>query len=404
MKALVFYKVGDIRLEHVPEPKLKNDHDVIVKLTRSAICGTDLHSVRGTIANTLKGTILGHEGVGIVEQLGARVEKFKIGDRVIVPSTISCGYCEYCRKEIYSQCDNANPQGPDAGTPYYGGPKDSGPFQGMQTQKVRVPYADASLIAIPDSIVDDQVILLSDILPTAYMAVEMADIQPDDTVAIFGCGPVGQLILFCVNQLKPAAVFAIDRIPFRLQKAAAQGAITINFDTHDPYTELKKSTSNKGPTKIIDAVGIDADHPHYSFFSSLKHHAWLKEFKKEVKTVAPRINPHHGNWIPGNAPSQALQWAVRSVAKAGTISIIGVYTELLKTFPIGEAMGKNLILRMGNCNHRKYIPRLLEWVQNSIFDSRDFYSHKLPFDEIVTGYKQFDKRADGWMKVILTLD
>ncbi len=201
MKALVFKGIGSIALEEVKDPRIKEPTDAIIAITKSAICGTDLHMIRGTIPGMKKNTILGHEGVGVVEKIGKSVNNFRVGDRVIVPSTIACGECEYCLQGIYSQCDRANPNGPYAGAAFYGGPKESGPFNGMQAEKVRVPFADTSLIAIPDDVSDDQVILLSDILPTSYMAVEMADAKPTDTVAVFGCGPVGQLAIFCLKQL-----------------------------------------------------------------------------------------------------------------------------------------------------------------------------------------------------------
>ncbi len=403
MKALVFNGVGNIALEEVKEPRLKEQTDAIIKLTKSAICGTDLHMIRGTISHMKKGTILGHEGVGVVEKVGKLVKNFRVGDRVIVPSTIACGDCDYCKQELYSQCDKANPKGPESGTPFYGGPKESGPFNGMQAEKVRVPFADTSLVKIPDDVMDDQVILLSDILPTSYMAVEMADVKPSDTVAVFGCGPVGQLAIFCLKQLGVNQIIAIDRIPSRLKRASQQGAYTINFDETDPVEELKKLTNGKGPTKIIDAVGIDAEQPRYSLLDAITNFSTHREFKKELKKIAPKTNPNDGNWVPGNGPSQVLQWAVDAVAKNGLISIIGVYSELLKTFPIGKAMEKNLTIRMGNCNHKKYIPRLLLWVQNNIFDSRDFVSHTLPLADIVNGYKHFDKRDDGWLKVVLSV-
>lgn len=224
MKALVFKGIGKIVLEDVKEPRIKEQTDALVALTKSAICGTDLHMIRGTIPSMKKSTILGHEGVGVISKVGKLVKNFKVGDRVIVPSTIACGHCNYCLQGIYSQCDTANPNGPDAGTAFYGGPKESGPFNGMQAEKVRVPFADASLIKIPDTITDDQVILLSDILPTSYMAVEMADIKPTDTVAVFGCGIVGQLAIFCLKQLHPTQIIAIDRVPTRLAQAQEQGA------------------------------------------------------------------------------------------------------------------------------------------------------------------------------------
>lgn len=403
MKALVFKGIGSIALEEVKEPRLKEQTDAIVALTKSAICGTDLHMIRGTISGMKKGTILGHEGVGVVEKIGKAVKNFRVGDRVIIPSTIACGECDYCKECIYSQCDKANPNGPNSGTAFYGGPKETGPFNGMQAEKVRVPFADTSLIAIPDDVTDDQVILLSDILPTAYMAVEMADVNPSDTVAVFGCGPVGQLVIFCLKQSSVHKIFAIDRIPSRLEKARQQGATVINFDEKDPVEALRNLTNNKGPTKIIDAVGIDAEQPHYSLIDAITHAAVHKEFKKEVKKIAPKTNAHEGNWVPGNGPSQVLQWAVKAVAKNGLISIIGVYSDLLKTFPIGEATGKNLTIRMGDCNHRKYIPILIKWVQDKVFDSRNFVSHNLPLTDIVKAYKHFDKRDNDWIKVVVSI-
>lgn len=403
MKALVFKGVGDIALEDINEPVLKDPTDALVKITTTTICGTDLHAIRGTIPGYQKDTVLGHEGVGIVEKVGEAVKNFKVGDRVIIPSTIACGKCDYCSREIYSQCDKANPQGPDAGTPYYGGPSTSGPFEGMQAEKVRVPYADVSLIKVPDELSDEQVILLSDILPTAYMAVEMADPQPDDTVAVFGCGPVGQLVIACLKQMQVKHIFAIDRIPYRLKKAESQGAKTINFDEVDPVETLKTLTNGRGPTKIIDAVGIDAEQPHYGIVGWFTNMAERHEFDREVSKVAPKTNPNNGNWVPGSGPSQVLRWAVQAIAKGGTLSIIGVYTPLLDAFSIGQAMGKNLIIRMGNCNHKKYIPMLLEWVKDGRFNAANFITQRLPFDQVVDAYKHFDKREDGWLKVLLSV-
>lgn len=402
MKALIFNDVGSIVLQDVEEPKIQEPTDVIVKITTTTICGTDLHMVRGTIPMMQPGTILGHEGVGLIEKTGHDVKHFTVGDRVIVPSTIACGKCDYCIHGYYSQCDNANPHAADAGTAFYGGPVPTGPFQGMQAEKVRVPFADASLIKVPDDLKDEDVILLSDILPTAYMGVEFAEVTPDDTVAVFGCGPVGQLVIACLKQRNVQEIYAIDHIPFRLQRAQQQGAYTINFDTTDPVQELKKITHGKGPTKIIDAVGIDAEQPKTAALRSFLPQPYT-EFNDEVKQVAPKINPHDGNWVPGNGPSQVLQWAVEAIAKNGTLSIIGVYTPLLTHFPIGHAMGKNLTIRMGNCNHRRYIPELLEWIRSGQFHPREFLTQYRSFNDIVDSYKRFDKREEGWLKVVLSL-
>lgn len=396
MKALVFNDIGDIALKNVPEPTIKDNKDVIVRLTRSAICGTDLHMIRGTMTGMKKGTILGHEGVGVIEKKGKAVHKFKVGDRVIIPSTISCGICENCKKKLFAQCNNANPNGPEEGTAFFGGPESSGPFNGMQAEKVRVPFADTTLIKIPHDITDDQAILLSDIFPTAFMGVLFADVRPHDTVAVFGCGPVGQLVIACLNLFGVKKIFAIDAVESRLKKAHEQGAHPINFDKVDVVKALKKATDKKGVTKVIDAVGIDADQPNCRNCKKPKKN----KFAQELKKVAPRTNIQGDNWIPGSGPSQVLRWAVEALAKNGTLSIIGVYTNL-ENFPIAEAMEKNLTIRMGNCHHRAYIPTLLKLVQKKELDPLPFITQLVPLEQIEEAYKHFDKRDDNWIKVVL---
>ncbi len=273
----------------------------------------------------------------------------------------------------------------------------------MQAEKVRVPFADISLIKIPSTLKDEEVILLSDILPTSYMAVEMADPRPSDKVAVFGCGIVGQLAILVLKKLGIKTIFAIDRIPSRLKMAKKQGAQIINFDEEDPVARLKKLTGNKGPDKIIDAVGVDADHPSYSGFCWFKNLEKMTEFKKEVQEVAPKTNPSGDNWIPGTGPSQVLQWAVEALAKTGTLSIIGVYSENSKVFPIGAAMGKNISVRMGDCNHRLYIPPLLKEVKNKKIDLTPFLTQHISFDKVIDAHKHFDKRDDNWIKVALIM-
>lgn len=400
MKAVVFHDVGDIRLQEVKDPVIQDSKDVIVQLTASAICGTDLHMVRGTMPGMKKGTILGHEGVGIVIEKGTDVHTLSVGDRVVIPSTICCGHCAYCDRKLFSQCDNANPNGPDAGTAFFGGPETSGPFNGLQAEKARIPFADANLIKIGD-LKEEHVILLSDILPTAYQAVEYIEPQPDDTVAVFGSGPVGQLVIASLKLKGVKKIFAIDRVPERLKKAEAQGAIIINFDQHDPVSELRSLTNNKGPTKIIDAVGIDAQKPQCCGLNYLTSLFKTPYYKAELKMIAPKTNPQGSQWVPGDAPSQVFEWAVQAIAKAGILSIIGVYTPLMFFFPVGACMQKDLTIRMGNCNHRAYFPLVLDWLKNGTIDTAQFISHKIPFDEVIDAYKHFDKRDDGWIKVML---
>jgi len=396
MKAVVFHGLGDIRLDDVKEPKVKEANDAIVALTASAICGTDLHMVRGTLSAMQKGTILGHEGVGVVEEIGKGVRNLSAGDRVVIPSTIGCGNCSYCRAGYYAQCDNANPNGPDAGTAFFGGPKSSGPFDGLQAEKARIPFANVGLVKLSDEVDDDQAILLSDIVPTAYMAAENAQIKSGNTVAVFGLGPVGQFCVACAKLFDVGRILAIDTIPSRLEMARAQGAEVIDFNAQDPIKGIKELTSGIGVDRVIDAVGVDANRPH----SGPASKPAAKKHAKERGKIAPEANPRGGNWEPGDAPSIVLSWSVEAVAKAGTVSIIGVYGEV-DSFPIGNAMEKNLTLTMGNCNHRRYIPRLVELVRSGSLNPAEILTQREPMTSVIEAYKSFDKRRPGWIKVKL---
>lgn len=403
MKAVVFHDIGDIRLENVPEPNIEKSTDAIVRITTSAICGTDLHFVRGTLGGMKKGIILGHEAVGIVEALGDDVRNLQIGDRVVVPSTIACGNCSYCRAGYYAQCDNANPHGKSSGTAFFGGPENSGSFNGLQAEKARIPFAHIGLIKLPPEITDDQAILLSDIFPTGYFGAEMAEITSGDTVAVFGCGPVGQFAIASAKLMGAARVFAIDKHEDRLTMAQAQGAEIINFEKEDPVSTLQRMTNGIGVDRAIDAVGVDAEHSHqHSHQNNNKEtKEKIKKFEQEVKEIAPITAPDGKNWIPGNAPSQALHWAVNALAKAGTLSIIGVYSEKSEVFPIGIAMNKNLTINMGNCHHRKYIPTLIELVVSKRIDPSKILTNVEPISNAIEAFKAFDKRENGWIKVEL---
>ena len=400
MKAVVFHGIGDIRLDNVREPKLEKPTDAIVRLTSSAICGTDLHMIRGTMTGMKPGTILGHEGVGVVEEIGSAVRNLKRGDRVVIPSTIACGNCSYCRDGYYAQCDKANPNGPDSGTAFFGGPETSGPFDGLQAEFARIPYANVGLVKLPSDIDDDQAILLSDIFPTGFMAAELAEIKPGNTVAIFGCGPVGQFAIASAKFLNAGRIFAIDAIPSRLHMALDQGAEAINFNEEDPVEALKSFTGGIGVDRAIDAVGVDANAPNEG--PGAKSAKLKKPINKvEQRMVAPRTNKNGDNWHPGDAPSQVFSWAVETLAKAGTLSIIGVYPETAQSFPIGQAMEKNLTLKMGNCNHRKYIPKLVDLVRSGIIDPQEILTQIEPLTNVIDAYRQFDLRRPGWIKVKL---
>lgn len=400
MKALVFHGIGDIRLDNIKEPMLSNKMDAIVKITTSAICGTDLHFVRGTIGPMKKGTTLGHEAVGVVEEIGKDVRNLNIGDRVVVPSTVACGYCRLCQKGFYAQCEVANPNGPEAGTAYYGGPKNSGPLQGCQAEFVCVPFANNNLVKLPDDVSDDQAILLSDIFPTAYFGADIANVKTGDVVAVLGCGPVGQFVIASCKLRGASRIFAIDSIESRLSMARKQGAEAISFNKENPTEFIKQATAGALADVVIDAVGIDAECPSHG--PAAKEAAQHKyDFKKELEEIAPTTHPKGKNWIPGNAPSQVLRASVELVGKCGTISIIGVYGEKSNIFPIGKAMSKNLKVVMGNCHHRAYIPLLLQKIQMGVVNPTEILTQKEPLQNIVEAYKQFDTRQPGWVKVAL---
>lgn len=400
MKAVVYHGIGDIRLDNVSTPKLKAKTDAIVRLTASAICGTDLHMVRGTFPGMKPGTILGHEGVGVVEEVGAHVRNLSPGDRVVIPSTIACGSCSYCRSGYYSQCDDANPNGKEAGTAFFGGPMTTGPFHGLQAEYARVPFANVGLVKLPRDVSDDQAIVLSDIMPTGYFGAKLAEIKHGDIVAVFGCGPVGLCTILSARLLGAGRVIAVDRVPARLEMARRLGAEVINFDREEPVMAIKEMTGGIGVDRAIDAVGVDAEHADHG--PAAKEAKALKaEFKRELKMVAPKTNPSGDNWHPGNAPSQVLIWAVSALAKAGTLSIIGVYPPTATSFPIGMAMNHNLTIRMGNCNHRRYIPELVELVQSGVLESSAILTQEGPLPSAIDAYKHFDTRYEGWVKVKL---
>ncbi|MDC0743817.1 zinc-dependent alcohol dehydrogenase [Polyangium mundeleinium] len=398
MKAVVFHGVGDIRLDDVREPKIKEPTDAIVRLTASAICGTDLHFVRGTMSGMKPGTILGHEGVGVVEELGKDVRNLRKGDRVVVASTIACGTCSYCRAGYQSQCDK-NPNGKQAGTAFFGGPIQTGPFDGLQAEFARVPFAHVGLVKLPDGVSDDQAILLSDIFPTGYFGAEIAEITPGDTVAVFGCGPVGLFAIVSAQMLGADRVLAIDTVPSRLDMARALGAEVIDYNEEDPIETIQRLTDGIGVDRAIDAVGVDANRPHAGPAKVSREDK--KEADRMVEQVAPRTNEDGDNWHPGDAPSQALTWAVEALAKAGTLSIIGVYPPQMKWFPIGIAMSRNLTVNMGNCPHRRFIPKLLDLVASGVVDPTKILTNREPLVSVIDAYKAFDRRMPGWVKVEL---
>ncbi|SDK48983.1 Threonine dehydrogenase [Glycomyces sambucus] len=400
MKAVVWHGVGDIRLDEVPDPKIQEPTDAIVRITRSAICGTDLHMVRGTLPGMVEGTILGHEAVGVVEEVGAAVRGLRPGDRVVIPSTVGCGTCSYCRAGYYAQCDTANPNGPAAGTCFFGGPESTGPVDGLQAEYARVPYAMTGLVPIPDAVTDDQAILLSDIFPTAWFGAKLAEVSRGDTVLVLGAGVVGQFAIASAKRQGAGRILVVDGIGSRLDKAREQHAETIDFNAEDPVAAVKDLTGGIGVDRVIEAVGVDAQRPEAGPAAAQAAEK-AEQFAQEVRAAAPSAEPDGDLWVPGDAPSLALQWAVESVAKAGSIGVIGVYPAGFSSFPIGDAMNKNLTVKMGNCNHRRYIPDLLDLVHTGTVDPTAFITRHEPPTSAIAAYESFDRREDGWLKTVL---
>jgi len=399
MKAVVFHDVGDIRLEDVSDPRIQEPTDAVVRMTSTAICGTDLHIIRGTMAGMEPGTIMGHEGVGVIEEMGRGVRNLIEGDRVVIPSTIACGYCSYCRAGYYAQCDNANPNGKQAGTAFFGGPRSTGPFHGLQAEKARVPFANVGCVKI-DGLTDDEAVLLSDIFPTGYFGADMAKIHHGHTVAVFGCGPVGQFAILSAKLFGAGRIFAVDHVPCRLDMARAQGAEVIDFTSEDPVEAILEMTGGIGVDRVIDAVGVDAERPH-SGPAAEKAEKEKEEFERELRQVAPKTQPKGKTWVPGDAPSMALSWGVDALAKAGLLSVIGLYPPTVKLFPFGQAMMKNIRIHMGNCNHRSYIPMLVDLVQSGEVHPTKILTNIEPFTSVLDAYEAFDKREPGWIKVEL---
>ena len=400
MKAVVFHDVGDIRLEDVPEPEIQASTDALIEITASAICGSDLHLVRGSVPGMKPGTILGHEAVGVVTDVGADVHNFCPGDRVVVASTIACGSCSYCRDGYFAQCDHANPHGRRAGPAVFGGPKWSGSFDGLQAERARIPFANVGLVKLPDHVTDDQAILLSDIFPTGYFGAELAEIAPGDVVAVFGCGPVGQFAILSAFLQGAGRVLAVDNKPGRLEIARQQGAEVINFDEANPVQALLELTRGIGPDRVIDAVGVDARAPHREDDLLLADDE-LARIVRQRSQVSPEPWSETERRTNAHSPVQALEWAVESVSKAGTLAIIGVYPPRFESFPLGRAFQRNLTMKMGICHHRRYIPKLLQLVASGSVDLKQVVPHHETLLSATEAYEQFDRRENGWLKVEL---
>lgn len=388
MKALCWYGKYDVRLCDAPEPRIKDPTDAIIKVTLCAICGSDLHLYNKYMPNMKKGDILGHEGMGTVVEVGSSVKKLKVGDRVVIPFTISCGQCFFCEKGLFSLCDNSNPNAEKAAkimgqspAGMYGYSHLLGGFAGSQAEYVRVPYADAGPLQMPPELPDEKVLFLSDIFPTGYMAAENAQIQPGETVAIWGCGPVGQFAIKSAWMLGAGRVIAIDRVPERLHMARQEGkAELIDFNEHNVYETLMEMTHGRGPDRCIDAVGCEA------------HAAGSPGaiYDKVKAATVKRTNRIH-----------ALREIIRCCRKAGTISIVGVYIGLADKFPLGPLMNKGITLKAGQTPVQRYMRPLLEKVRSGDIDPSFVITHRLRLDDGPAAYEMFRDKKDGCIKVVM---
>jgi len=399
MKAVTWQGVGDIRLSDVPEPKLREPTDAIVSITTSAICGTDLHMIRGTLPGMEPGTVLGHEAVGVVLETGTAVRNFRPGDRVVVGSTIGCGYCSYCRAGYYAQCDNANPGGKRAGTSFFGGPASTGSVDGLQAERARIPYAAVTMVPLPDSVDDAAAIPISDILPTGWFGAELAEVGDGDTVAVFGAGPVGLCAVVSAYLQGAGRVIVVDGHTDRLDQARSVHAETVNYEAEDPVETILDLTGGVGVDRVIDAVGVDAQRPQRG--PAAPDSDTARQQDAQTERVAPQTSPRGDTWVPGNAPAQALEWALGAIAKAGTLGIIGVYPPTMQEFPLGQMMNRNLTVQAGNCNHRRYLPKLVELTATGAIDLAPLLTQHEPLTDVIAAYEQFDRRDPGWLKVAL---
>jgi threonine dehydrogenase-like Zn-dependent dehydrogenase len=388
MKAVCWYGKHDIRVMDVPDPTILNSRDAIIKVTTTAICGSDLHLYNGYIPTMEAGDILGHEFMGEVMELGSGVTNLKVGDRVVVPFTIACGSCFFCKREIWSACDNSNPK-PEiaeelygyAGSGLFGYTHMMGGFAGGQAEYVRVPFADVGPMKIPDHLEDEQVLFLSDIFPTGFMAAENCGIKEGDTVAIWGAGPVGQFAVKSAYMLHAAKVVLIDHYPDRLDLASGEneGLVTLNFDDVDIYDKLKEHTGGRGPDACIDAVGLEA------------HGTSPDAIYDRVKTAL----------FLATDRAHALRQAIYCCRKGGTVSVPGVYGGFLDKFNFGAAFGKGLTFKMGQTNMHSYMPRLLAAIEEGSIDPRFVISHRLSLDEAPEAYDKFNTEKNEWRKVVL---
>lgn len=387
MKALCWHGKGDMRYETVPDPKIQDSRDAIIKVTSCAICGSDLHLYNGVMPEMESGDVVGHETMGEVVEVGSVNHKLKVGDRVVVPFTISCGECFFCKRGFYSGCERSNPDKAKAEKLWGHSPAGLfgyshllGGYSGGQAEYLRVPFADVGPIKVPQNLTDDQVLFLSDIFPTGYMAAEFCDIQPGDTIAVWGCGPVGQFAIRSAFLLGAGRVLAIDTIPERLAMAAAAGAETLDFMDVDIYDRIQDLTQGRGADACIDAVGTEPE-------TTASLDSVIDRVK--VATFMGTDRPH------------VIRQAIHCCRNFGTVSIVGVYGGYLDKIPLGSAINRGLTFRMAQTPVQHYMPKLLKLVEEGKIDLSTVITDRGSLEDGPHLYKRFRDREDGCIKVVL---
>ena len=374
MKALVYGGIRDIKVADVKDPSIEKADDIIIKVTSTAICGSDLHLYHGMVPNMPKGLIMGHETMGIVEEAGSKVKKVKKGDRVVIPFPISCGHCWFCQHDLWSQCDNSNPNGSVGGIFGYGDV--FGGYDGGQAEYLRVPYANVGPTVIPEDITDEQALFLTDVLPTSYWGVDISGIKKDDTVVILGCGPIGLTAIKWAALAGAKRIIAVDWVGYRLDHARKyNGVETVNIENHDDTGEYIHEITHGGADVVIDCVGVDGK------MTALE----------KIETVLK---------LQGGSKS-AIEIATQAVRKGGTVALVGVYGTRYNMFPLGDFFSKNVTLKMGQCPVHSYVDPILKMIKEGRFDPTDIITHKLSLKDGEHGYKIFDKKEDNCIKVIL---
>ncbi|HKN65132.1 MAG TPA: zinc-dependent alcohol dehydrogenase [Gemmatimonadaceae bacterium] len=388
MKATCWMGKRNVEVVDVPDPKILNQQDAIVKISSTAICGSDLHLYNGFVPTMERGDILGHEFMGEVVEVGRGVKKLKVGDRVVVPFPIACGVCAACEAELYSLCENSNPNKWMAEKMWGHSPAGifgyshlTGGFAGGQAEYARVPFADVGPIKIENGFTDEQVLFLSDIFPTGYMGAEMCDIKPGDTIAVWGCGPVGQFAIASAFLLGAERVIAIDRFPYRLEMARDKaGAEIINYEQVDSVIEtLNDMTAGRGPDACIDAVGMEAHAPGIKYLYDRTKQMSRMETDRPI----------------------ALREAIMSCRNGGTVSVIGVYGGLIDKFPIGALMNRSLQLRTGQCHVQRYMKKLLGFIEEGKIDPSFVITHRMRLQDAPRGYDMFVHKQDNCEKIVL---